>query len=212
MIPIPVNKLFKGMAYRIDSWFGPRNTGLAYASKFHKGLDINFGGGRADYGAPVLGTHDGVASVKDNLKGNEGRMVTLTSPDGKFRTKYLHLSSINVEDGQKITEMTQVGEIGGSRIGKEFGGQVHLHYQIERLNEESGKFEPYNPTEGKDRKESNVVDPQSWIQKKEDTFQMSQLSTMDADATRVELNQFFDSLKNMKTGIYKVVNGKIILN
>ena len=38
-------------------------------------------------------------------------MVTVTSPDGKFRTRYLHLSAINVEDGQEITEATQVGEI-----------------------------------------------------------------------------------------------------
>ncbi|CAH0994239.1 hypothetical protein EMA8858_00348 [Emticicia aquatica] len=152
LIPIPVNKLFKGMAHRIDSWFGPRNTGLSYASKFHKGLDINFGGGRADYGAPVLGTHDGSVSIKDNLNGNEGRMVTVTSPDGKFRTRYLHLSAINVEDGQEITEAIQVGEIGGSRKGKEFGGQVHLHYQIEKVNEETGEFEPYNPTEGKEKK------------------------------------------------------------
>lgn len=79
-------------------------------------------------------------------------MVTVTSPDGKFRTRYLHLSAINVEDGQEITEATQVGEIGGSRKGKEFGGQVHLHYQIEKVNEETGEFEPYNPTEGKEKK------------------------------------------------------------
>jgi murein DD-endopeptidase MepM/ murein hydrolase activator NlpD len=213
LIPIPVNKLFKGMAHRIDSWFGPRNTGLSYASKFHKGLDINFGGGRADYGAPVLGTHDGTVSIKGNLNGNEGRMVTVTSPDGKFRTRYLHLSAINVEDGQEITEATQVGEIGGSRKGKEFGGQVHLHYQIEKVNEETGEFEPYNPTEGKEKKESNVVDPQTWIKKKDETFEIPQLPTMmGPDATRVERRLFFDGLQNLKTGSYKVVDGKIVPN
>lgn len=162
-IPLPVQKLFNGLSHRIDSWFGKRETGLSYASKFHKGLDINFGSGRQDYGATVMSTHDGIAKIKSSLDGDNGRMVTVTSPDGSFRTKYLHLSSINVKDGQKIGEADKVGEIGGSRAGEEYGGQVHLHYQIERLNSETGEYEPYNPTEGKGNSEKNVVDPQKWI-------------------------------------------------
>jgi hypothetical protein len=90
-------------------------------------------------------------------------MVTVTSPDGSFRTKYLHLSAINVKDGQEISEKDKIGEIGGSRKGEEYGGQVHLHYQIEKKNSETGEYEPYNPTEGKGNKEKNIVDPQSWI-------------------------------------------------
>lgn len=165
LIAIPVERFFKGFARRIDSWFGKRETGLSYASKSHKGLDINFGFGRTDYGAKVMTTHDGIASVKDNLDGNNGRMVTVTSPDGSFRTKYLHLSGIAIEDGQKVNETDKIGEIGGSRMGDEFGGQVHLHYEIEKLDKKTGEFSPYNPTEGNGDSEKNVVDPQKWIDK-----------------------------------------------
>jgi murein DD-endopeptidase MepM/ murein hydrolase activator NlpD len=162
-IPFPVNATFKNEPFRIDSWFGPRNTGLSYASKFHKGLDFNFGGGRYDYGAPVLSTHQGIATVKEDLSGNAGRMVIVTSPDGSFRTRYLHLKTTNVVDGQEINEAQVIGEIGGSRAGKEFGGQVHLHYDIQKYNSETKTWDAYNPTEGKANTKNNVVDPQTWI-------------------------------------------------
>ncbi len=162
-IPLPIEKHFKGLSHHIDSWFGRRETGLSYASKYHKGLDLNFGSGRDDYGAKVMSTHDGIAHVKNSTSGNEGRMVVVTSADGSFRTKYLHLSSINIKEGQKIGEADKIGEIGGSRMGSENGGQVHLHYQIERWNIETGKYEPYNPTEDKGNFEENVVDPQKWV-------------------------------------------------
>jgi RHS repeat-associated protein len=185
-IPFPVNAKYKGENFRIDSWFGPRNTGLSYASKNHKGLDFNFGGGRFDYGAPVLTTHTGTVSIKDDMKGNTGRMVTVTSPDGSFRTKYMHLKEINVKDGDKITEATQIGEIGGSRKGKEFGGQVHLHYQIEKYNAETKTWDPYNPTEGNGNSKDNVVDPQSWITPAP-APQTDMSNTMPQDNTRVNI-------------------------
>ncbi len=72
--PFPVNDLFKRMKFRIDSWFGKRDVkDNPRASKFHKGLDINFGSGRDDFGAPVLTTHDGVVSLDESTKGGEGR-------------------------------------------------------------------------------------------------------------------------------------------
>lgn len=48
---MPVQKFFNKLTQHISSWFGPRNTGLSYASTVHKGLDINFGSGSQDYGA-----------------------------------------------------------------------------------------------------------------------------------------------------------------
>ncbi len=162
-IPIPVAALFKGQPFRIDSWFGRRNSGLSYASKNHKGLDINFGGGSFDFEAPVMAAHDGTVTVKQSTSGNSVRSVTITSPAGDFRTQYFHLSAIHVEDGQEVSETAQIGAIGGSRMGDELGGQVHLHYQIEKYNATNEEWEPYDPTEGKDKTAENVVDPQSWI-------------------------------------------------
>jgi RHS repeat-associated protein len=163
-IPMPVEKFFKNLTHHISSWFGPRNVKTdKLASHFHKGLDINFGSGSQDFGAKVMATHDGVATIKDNTSGTGGRMVWITSPDGKFRTVYMHLSKITVSEGQEVKEKDAIGEIGGSRMGGELNAPVHLHYQIEKLNPETGKFDKIDPTEGKGRSEDNVVDPQKWI-------------------------------------------------
>ena len=137
-IPIPLYNKYKSWFLKSpDSWFGKRNTGLRDASKFHRGLDFNYsGGGNTDRGATVLATHDGIATVDNSSKGLEGRMVTITSPNGKFRTKYLHLDSINIKDGDSVNESSEIGQMGGSAYGREDGRLVHLHYQIEFLNEE----------------------------------------------------------------------------
>ena len=125
----PVNTTYKGASRHIDSWYGPRN--ISYGSKFHRGLDINFGTQDFDYGAPVLATHDGVVqAINSSPKGGGGRFIIINSPDGSFQTGYLHLKSINVEVGQKISEGDVIGEIGGSGKGKERGYVPHLHYQI----------------------------------------------------------------------------------
>jgi murein DD-endopeptidase MepM/ murein hydrolase activator NlpD len=112
---------------------------------------------------PVMATHDGVATIKNTTSGTGGRMVWITSPNGKFRTVYMHLSKINVTEGQEVKEKDNIAEIGGSRMGGERKAPVHLHYQIEKLNETTGKFEPIDPTEGKGKSEKNIVDPQKWI-------------------------------------------------
>ena len=117
-------------------------------------------------------------------------MVTITSPDGKFRTKYMHLKSISIKDGQEINEATQIGEIGGSRKGEEFGGNVHLHYQIEKYDSESKTWNPYNPIEGKEKTKDNVVDPQKWI----NTNQNSSKSLDPKEVLRNEL----DTLKKSR--------------
>jgi murein DD-endopeptidase MepM/ murein hydrolase activator NlpD len=134
--PIPLYDKFKSWTWRVDSWFGSRNTGLPGASKFHRGLDFNYsGGGETDYGSSILTTHDGVVTTADdNNSGGEGRMVVVTASNRKFRTRYFHLSQINVGKGEEVSESTVIGEMGGSANGKEKGRQVHLHYEIQKLN------------------------------------------------------------------------------
>ena len=161
LIPIPVPALYKLMKWRIDSWYGERNC--EGCSKFHRGLDINFGSGSVDFGAPVLATHDGiVVSIKNTISGG-GRNILIQSPDGSFQTQYLHLSSIIVAAGQEISEGQTIGLIGGSGRGKEKGYAVHLHYQIKKYDKASNSYQYYNPTEGKGNSANNIVDPQSWI-------------------------------------------------
>ncbi|HWA33961.1 MAG TPA: M23 family metallopeptidase, partial [Cyclobacteriaceae bacterium] len=166
--PWPVNETFNGFKRWISSWFGPRNVkDDPEASTYHPGLDINFGGGTDDFGAPVMTTHDGEVTIKDSNTGRNGRTVWVTSPDGKFRTVYMHLSAITVKAGEEIHEGDQVGKIGRAARGSETGVPSHLHYQIEKLNEATGQFEIYNPTEGKENTNANIIDPQKWIDRPE---------------------------------------------
>ena len=163
--PWPVAEKFRGFLRRIGpaGWFGPRNLDDPEASKNHKGLDINYGSGRDDYGAPVQATHDGTVTIKDNVEGKNGRSVYVTAPSGQFRTAYFHLSSIEVKDGEEVKEGSEVGEIGTSGRGKEDGVASHLHYEIQRLNPDTGLWYPVDPTAEKGKKYGNIRDPQKWI-------------------------------------------------
>jgi murein DD-endopeptidase MepM/ murein hydrolase activator NlpD len=197
-IPIPLRDKFKQWTWRIDSWFGKRNTGLKGASKFHKGLDFNYkGGGATDYGAPVLATHKGTATVDNNTEGQEGRQVIITSPDGSFRTIYMHLSNIIVKDGAQVGEADVIGEMGGSANGKERGREVHLHYTIQKLNAKTGKWEAYDPTEGKGKSEKNIVDPQKWIKEE---------NTPVTPGVQEKSGGFIDGIKDWFNGIFEKKN------
>ncbi|MBE6330524.1 MAG: hypothetical protein E7072_10525, partial [Bacteroidales bacterium] len=158
---LPIDEEYNGFNARVDSWYGPRN--IKNGSKNHKGLDFNYScGGNNDYGSPIIATHDGTVNVKDNTKGGEGRMVTITSHDDKFRTRYMHLSSVDVENGTNINEGDILGYMGGSGKGKEDAYLSHLHYEIQKF--ENDKWISINPTEGENKLE-NIVDPQSWLVK-----------------------------------------------
>ncbi len=160
-IPFPILEYFKKWTWKIDSWFGFRDTKLEDASKFHKGLDINYsGGGNTDLGAPILATHQGWATVDNDMNGGEGMQVTIEYPGSNIRTKYMHLSKINVVDGEYVSESEIIGEMGGTAKGRPNGRDVHLHYQIERYNPETKKWEAIDPTEGKGNSKENILDPQ----------------------------------------------------
>ncbi|WP_438711311.1 M23 family metallopeptidase [Aquimarina muelleri] len=163
--PWPVKEFYNGHKRRLGSGYGPRNVkNRPEASKFHRGLDINFGGGYDDYGAPVISTHDGIiVEAKDTTTGSGGRTITVQSKDGNFQTRYNHLSEISVELNQEVNKGQTLGKLGASAWGKEKGSDSHLHYAIKKKNAQ-GKMDWYNPTDGKENKEENMVDPQTWIQ------------------------------------------------
>jgi RHS repeat-associated protein len=160
--PIPLNDTYKQWYVKVDSWFGPRNSGIKGASTYHKGLDFNYsGGGHTDYGAPILATHEGTVTIKDNPSGSGGRSVVITSPDGSFRTRYFHLSKILVRNNQYVSESYNIAEMGGSAYGKERHRLSHLHYEIQQLV--NGKWVSIDPTGNQGNTISNIIDPQKWI-------------------------------------------------
>lgn len=163
--PIPLADSYKGWYVKVDSWFGHRNTGISGASKFHQGLDINYsGGGNTDQGSPILAAHNGVASVKNDTRGGEGRTVTITASNGKLRTRYFHLESINVVNGDVVSESDVIATMGGSGRGKEDAYPSHLHYDIQ-MNID-GNWISIDPTMGMGNGMDNIVDPQKIIDSK----------------------------------------------
>ena len=157
--PIPLYNNYNGWYVKLDSRFGLRNPQIKKASRFHKGIDLNYScGGNNDLGSPILATHDGIASIDNDPKGGEGRSVTITATNGKIRTRYFHLQSINISEGDIISESDEIGKMGGSGYGKDDTYTSHLHYEIQiNINNE---WVSIDPTMGEGDDVKDVIDPQ----------------------------------------------------
>lgn len=97
----------------------------------HKGIDITT---HKQY-LPVYSTEDGgrVVAVKPN-NGAAGNMVTVEyyrNGHPAYQCTYMHLSQINVREGQVVNAQEQLGVSGST--GHSTG--PHLHYQVKRMSD-----------------------------------------------------------------------------
>ena len=108
--------------YRVSSSFGRRHDPV-YKNKiaFHDGID--FATGKVGY--PVYTTGDGVVEKVRYQFFGYGNEVIIDHGFG-YKTRYAHLHSINVTQGQKLKRGQQIGQVGNT--GKSTG--PHLHYEI----------------------------------------------------------------------------------
>ncbi len=107
---------------KITSSYGFR--GGSY-NRFHKGVDIG-----ESLGTTVYPVRSGTVSVVDNSTGgSEGRSIIINHNDG-YWSVYMHLSSINVKQGQSVTANTKIGAVGGSGYNSESYYAKHLHLGI----------------------------------------------------------------------------------
>lgn len=91
-------------------------------STAHTGLDII-----SEADIPVTATADGtVTEVSRSMKG-QGNVVEI-SHEGGYRTRYAHLSAINVRKGAKLRKGAVIGRVGIS--GNAYA--PHLHYEVRR--------------------------------------------------------------------------------
>ncbi|WP_461210626.1 peptidoglycan DD-metalloendopeptidase family protein [Desulfocurvus sp. DL9XJH121] len=106
----------------VSSAFGYRTSPFTMQREFHKGLDIS-----APKGTPIYAPAKG----KVTFAGREnGYGVTLTVDHGTgITTRYGHLHSFAVKNGQKVTRGQLVAYVGNT--GRSTG--PHLHYEV-RLN------------------------------------------------------------------------------
>ncbi|HEY1735244.1 MAG TPA: M23 family metallopeptidase [Methylovirgula sp.] len=112
----------------VTSPFGPRIDPFLGKPALHTGIDL-----REDYGAPVRATAAGVVDFA-GAAGGYGNMVEVNHGNG-LQTRYAHLSTIDVQQGQKVAAGAILGQIG--ETGRATG--PHLHYET-RIN-----GEPVNP-------------------------------------------------------------------
>lgn len=106
---------------RISDFFGLRRrhpvTGL---TSFHRGLD--FAGAP---GTPIHATGDGIVIRASYSFDGYGNQVVIDHGFG-YKTRYAHLQSINVTEGQKVKRTEVIGLMGSS--GRSTG--PHLHYEV----------------------------------------------------------------------------------
>lgn len=107
-------------SYRFTSHFGYRSDPLGGHTAFHSGVDFSM-----KKGNPVYATGDGVVELVDFKFTGYGNEVIIDHGFG-YKTRYAHLSVINVAEGMKLKRGDCIGESGNS--GKTSG--PHLHYEV----------------------------------------------------------------------------------
>jgi len=120
ILPVASGKLISGFGKRIH----PFHKGLYD----HPGIDIV-----AIRGTEVVATANGVVSdvVQSDLLAGYGNFVEINHST-KITTRYAHLETILIKQGQKVKKGQVIGTIGSS------GGSItpHLHYEVLRGGKE----------------------------------------------------------------------------
>lgn len=106
----------------VSSYFGFRD--VSNGTTMHGGIDIANGG----QSTPVYAITNGTVNlVNKDISSSAGRYVTIEHEGENVVSRYLHLKSINVTNGQKVKKGDVIGQTGGSGNGSESGYPVHLH-------------------------------------------------------------------------------------
>ena len=105
--------------YKLSSPFGYRSDPINGSAKQHTGMDF-----ACKPGNIVRATGDGVVE-KAEFETGYGNSIVIYHGFG-YRTRYAHLSRIDVEPGQVLTRGNKIGATGAS--GRVTG--PHLHYEV----------------------------------------------------------------------------------
>lgn len=107
---------FKGFS----SYYGMRSHPVLHQKKMHYGIDY-----RGALGDEVIATAEGVVMFAGNSSVGFGKMITVAHANG-FKTRYGHLSKINVAVGEYVSKGQKIGEVGNT--GRSTA--PHLHYEV----------------------------------------------------------------------------------
>jgi len=106
---------------RLTSDYGWRSDPFTGHPRLHQGIDL-----RAAYGQEVPAAASGRV-VEAGDRGAYG-MTVLIEHDGGVRTRYAHLSAVNVGVGDRVLQGQEIGRVGQS--GRATG--PHLHFEVLR--------------------------------------------------------------------------------
>lgn len=106
-------------------------TGRSIGSDPHIGDDHG-----VPIGTPVYASGPGTVSIAQRPRGRSGNMVRIHHDGGVYVTRDLHLSSISVTDGQRVSTGDLIGYSGNSGISVNRQGDTvnlrpHLHHQLD---------------------------------------------------------------------------------
>jgi murein DD-endopeptidase MepM/ murein hydrolase activator NlpD len=102
----------------VTSNYGWRMNPVTAIWSFHSGIDLGAG-----FGTPVLAAKSGIVEFA-GWGGGYGNLIELNH--GASGTRYAHLESIYVYQGQRVAQGQQIGAVGST--GRSTG--PHLHFEI----------------------------------------------------------------------------------
>lgn len=123
----PMDMPVRDVSYpQIGAGLGVRMNPMLKVWVQHDGLDFI-----VPQGEPVYAAGEGYVSDVQKASGGNGNTVTI-SHDGGYTTRYAHLSTIYVREGQKVRKGSKIALAGMS------GGSYapHLHYEVAK----NGKY------------------------------------------------------------------------
>ncbi len=90
--------------------------------RMHHGVDFT-----APTGTPIYATGSGVVIRSERNRHGYGLMVEIDHGYG-YKTRYAHMSSIEVREGQKVKRGEIIGRVGDTGTST----APHLHYEVHR--------------------------------------------------------------------------------
>lgn len=88
--------------------------------RMHSGIDI-----AADVGTPIYAAASGVIEYAGWNSGGYGNMVEIRHADGSM-TRYAHMNALYVQEGQRVGQSEQIGEMGSTG----YSTGPHLHFEV----------------------------------------------------------------------------------
>ena len=116
----------------ISSGFGSRESPTEGASSYHKGIDI-----AAPTGSRVIAAAGGKVVIA-TYSASAGNYIMISHGSGTY-TVYMHMSSLNVSEGDEVSQGDTIGAVGSTG----YSTGPHLHFGI--------------------RKNGSYVDPESYL-------------------------------------------------